>query len=263
MISVIIPMYNSKNTIVNTLDSVKNQSAFNYIKEIIIINDGSTDESLEIVKQYSELNKFMPIKLISKKNGGASTARNLGLKIANEKYIAFLDSDDQWDFNKIKVQIDILEKDKEIILLATNLNGQKFKRFFFKKFSYLTTIKTIDLAFKNFFQPSTVIFRKNILENIGYFPEDQRYAEEGNFFMKATNFGKCVLINESYLNFGDGKSGFGVSGLSGNIKEMQKGEIKNLKFALNKNFITKSIFLIAYIFSYIKYFRRIIITKLR
>lgn len=263
MVSVIIPMYNSEKTIIKALDSVKHQTAFNLIKEIIVINDGSTDKSLEVVQAYCENNKYLPIKIIDKENGGVSTARNAGLRIAKGDYIALLDSDDEWLAEKIEKQIDIMEKNRTVGLSATTLNNKKFTRFLFKKFQYITNIETKDIVFKNFFQPSTVIFRRIELEKVGFFPEDQRYAEEGNFFIRFTYLSKCILINESYLNFGNGKRGFGESGLSSNLSEMQKGEIRNLKFAKEQKYISKYLYYVAFLFSYIKYFRRIVITKLR
>lgn len=263
MISVVIPMYNSKDTIERALDSIKTQTAFHEIGEIIVVNDGSKDNSLEVVKRYSESNKRMPIKIIDKENGGVSTARNAGLKMAQGEYIALLDSDDEWLPRKTEVQLDIFKKNPSLSLIATNLNNQKFDRFLYKKFNYLTEISTIDLVFKNFFQPSTVMFKKSLIEQIGLFPEDQKYAEEGNFFMRASYFANCALVNESFLNFGNGKQGFGESGLSANLVEMQKGEIRNLRFAKKEGFISGILFLTAFMFSYLKYFRRIIITKMR
>lgn len=263
MISVIIPMYNSESTIEKALNSVKNQTAIDFIKEIIVVNDGSTDNSLEIVKKYCDRNKYLNIKIINKVNGGVSSARNVGLSIASGEYIALLDSDDEWLIDKIEIQMKIMSENKNIKLSATTLNNQKIKRFFLKKFDYITYIKPIDLVFKNYFQPSTVIFLSSSLERVGYFPEDQRYAEEGNFFMRFSNEFDCILINESYLNFGSGKSGFGESGLSANLREMQKGELKNIKFAKNQGYISYLIYMLAFIFSNIKYVRRIILTNMR
>ena len=76
-ISVVIPMYNAEKTILNVLDSVQNQTFSPH--EIVIVNDGSTDRSLQIVQKYKEENKKIPIQLIDKKNGGVSSARNLGM----------------------------------------------------------------------------------------------------------------------------------------------------------------------------------------
>ena len=62
-VSVVIPMYNSEDTIIRTLESVRKQTAFDMILEILVINDGSTDKSFDIVKEYTDNNKDMPIRL--------------------------------------------------------------------------------------------------------------------------------------------------------------------------------------------------------
>ncbi|WP_052399127.1 glycosyltransferase family 2 protein [Candidatus Francisella endociliophora] len=90
LISVIIPVYNVQNYLVRCLDSVINQTYKNL--EIILVNDGSTDNSLEICQQY--IDKDSRIILINKNNGGLSSARNAGLEINKGKYITFIDSDD-------------------------------------------------------------------------------------------------------------------------------------------------------------------------
>ena len=90
LISVIIPVYNAEKFLKSCLDSVVNQTYKNL--EIILVDDGSKDNSLEICKQYEKKDKR--IKLICKKNGGAASARNLALTIAKGDYITFVDSDD-------------------------------------------------------------------------------------------------------------------------------------------------------------------------
>lgn len=95
LISVIIPVYNSEKYLKQCLDSVINQTYNNL--EIIVVNDGSTDKSLEIIKSY----KDSRIKLINKENGGVSSARNVGLKEATGEYIMFVDSDDYLTNNNV------------------------------------------------------------------------------------------------------------------------------------------------------------------
>lgn len=90
LISVIIPVYNTKKYLPKCLDSVINQTYKNL--QIIIVNDGSTDDSLRICKDYSHTDSRIII--IDKKNGGLSDARNVGLEAATGKYVFFLDSDD-------------------------------------------------------------------------------------------------------------------------------------------------------------------------
>ena len=90
LISVIVPVYNVEKFLRYSLESVINQSYKNL--EIIIVNDGSTDESKNICKEYEEKDKR--VKLINQKNQGLSAARNAGLNIATGKYVGFIDSDD-------------------------------------------------------------------------------------------------------------------------------------------------------------------------
>lgn len=94
--SVIIPLYNKENHIENTIQSILNQSYTNY--EIIIINDGSTDESESKVLEF----KDSRIRLYNQKNQGAAMARNLGIEKAKHDYIAFLDADDLWMENHLE-----------------------------------------------------------------------------------------------------------------------------------------------------------------
>lgn len=98
-ISVIVPVYNSSKYLDKCIDSLVNQTIKSY--EIIIINDGSTDNSLDIINKYKKNNSM--IKVISTKNNGIGTARNIGLNNSSGKYVAFVDSDDY-------VACDFLEK---------------------------------------------------------------------------------------------------------------------------------------------------------
>lgn len=94
-ISVIIPVYNVEKYLKNCLDSIINQTLKEI--EIICVNDGSTDNSLSILKEYQQ--KDERIKIINRENNGPSAARNTALKVASGEYISFLDSDDYVDLN--------------------------------------------------------------------------------------------------------------------------------------------------------------------
>lgn len=107
VISVIIPVYNAEESIEKCLDSIKKQTWTGEF-EIIVINDGSTDRSGEILENYRQKNPEMPIQLIHQENGGVSKARNAGLKIAKGDYIALLDSDDEWLPEKTEKQMKYL-----------------------------------------------------------------------------------------------------------------------------------------------------------
>ena len=107
-ISVIVPVYNTEKYLDECLNSAENQTLKNI--EIVCINDGSTDRSLEILKEHA--NKDSRIKVISQENKGLSSARNAGMRSAKGKYIALLDSDDvlvPWAYEKM---YDLAEKHK-------------------------------------------------------------------------------------------------------------------------------------------------------
>ena len=89
-ISIIVPVYNVESYLSNCIDSILNQTFKDF--ELILVNDGSTDKSLEICKHYKNMDDR--IFIIDKKNGGLSSARNAGLDIIKGEYIGFVDSDD-------------------------------------------------------------------------------------------------------------------------------------------------------------------------
>lgn len=257
MVSVIIPMYNAEKTILRCLNSVLNQTCKSEM-EIIVVNDGSTDNSPRIVEQIISNNKSkIEIQLINKSNGGVSSARNTGLALAKGHYIALLDSDDEWLADKLEKQINVFILDTEISFIGGLIDNPINEK------KEVIEISLSKLIFKNYFQPSTVMFKKEVLDKVGFFDESQKYAEEGNYFMRIAKLFKCVLLNEQLVNYGQGKVGFGVSGLSANLKEMEKGELRNLKFAYQQNYISFFTYFIAINFSILKYIRRILIVKFR
>ena len=102
LVTIIVPVYNREKYIKETIDSILKQTYTNY--EVIFIDDCSTDGSLEILEEYCNLyNNFKLIKL--KRNMGVSFARNIGIRKASGRYIAFLDSDDLWLSNRLEEQV--------------------------------------------------------------------------------------------------------------------------------------------------------------
>lgn len=116
LISIIIPVYNAEKTIKRCLSSLVSQTYF-YI-EVIIINDGSTDKSLEIITTFE--NKIKNLKIINQTNKGVSVARNEGLKVAKGQYIIFLDSDDYLDKTCCEVSINSM-KDSDLVIFGLNI----------------------------------------------------------------------------------------------------------------------------------------------
>ena len=119
LVSVIIPVYNVSQYLNECLDSVINQTYSNL--EIIVVDDGSTDNSGAICDLYAQRDSRMHI--IHKRNGGQGSARNVGIDIATGKYVIFLDSDDYWDLNTIERLCGIAEAN-ELTLL--NFSAETF-----------------------------------------------------------------------------------------------------------------------------------------
>lgn len=260
-VSVIIPVYNSEKTILDTLVSVKNQTYKPL--EIVIIDDGSFDNSKIIIETFATENPRLQICYTYQTNKGVSSARNYGLKIAKGSWVALLDADDTWDHNKLKRQKEILEANPQIDFLGTNRNNEKITYVLWKKFDHLTHISPKLLLIKSLFPTPTVLFRKNVIEKIGFFDENQHYMEDSIYFIKIANKFNSYLLNESLVITGQGKSHFGESGLSANIIEMQKGNMSNIKTAFDLKIINRFEYLLIYLFSILKYYRRILVLKLK
>lgn len=123
-ISVIIPIYNGGKFITKCIESILNQSFSDF--EIILVDDGSNDNSVSIIKRYAA--NHNNIKAVFQKNGGVSSARNAGIKVATGKYVAFIDADDQVKEEYLKQLHNHAEVDyivSGIINRYTNLDGYK------------------------------------------------------------------------------------------------------------------------------------------
>lgn len=261
-ISVIIPMYNSKDTIISTLDSIKNQTAFEHILEIIIINDGSIDTSLNVVNKYRENNEKMPIFIIDKLNGGVSSARNVGMEAAKGEWIALLDSDDDWLPKKIEIQMKTLQEHPEIDFLGGDIDGNGLK-ILWKRINGLYKADVKDVCLKMFPQTSVAIFKRKVFEEIGGYDEKQSYAEDGNYFLKICTHYNYFHLPVQMVYYGGGKPGFGFSGLSANLKKMYDGNIKNINELKRDSIISFEFYWFLRVFYWIKYLRRILITMTR
>ena len=181
-ISVVIPLYNKKDSIMETLDSVFKQTVLP--DEIVVINDGSTDGSKEIV----ELLNHPLINLIHQKNAGVSAARNRGIDKAKNEWIAFLDADDVWVPNYLKEIIHLGQSFPESSVLATAYELQDY-------LGNRTPILLNKIPFEgnigkltNYFQvaacshpplwSSAIVIKKSALQAVGGFPIGIKSGED-------------------------------------------------------------------------------------
>ncbi|MET3536073.1 glycosyltransferase family 2 protein [Chryseobacterium limigenitum] len=261
MISVIIPMYNAEETVIKALNSVKFQTYDVGEFEVIVINDGSTDGSKILVENYIKVNPEINIQLINQPNSGVSKARNAGLKLAKGDYIALLDSDDEWLPNKTERQMFFL-KNEEVDFITALRNGEKIWFPYKIEENNLAKMTLRKLLLRVDGQTSTAVFKRKVLENTGFFDENQRYSEDANYWMKISENNKMYILAEELVFTGGGKKSFGVSGLSANLPEMEKGIQKNLREMYENKRINFIEYISFFCFAKIKFFVRILKTKI-
>lgn len=251
LISVIIPMYNSAGTIIRALESIRNQT-FRCSYEVLIINDGSNDDSKKCVEAYIVNNDLKNFILMDQNNSGVSKARNRGLISAKGKYIAFLDADDYWVENKIEKQMFFLEKGFDFVCGLRNNEKISFPYKLENENEY-ALISLNKLLIKVVGQTSTAIFDHKVIKNSGVFDEEQRYSEDANLWMKISKSNRMIILNEILVQT---DNDYGNTGLSSNLIEMEKGVRKNIKEMYELNRINFVQYLFFNFFSYIKYLKR-------
>lgn len=259
-ISVVIPMYNSVETISAVIDSVVSQTYKNSF-EVVVINDGSTDGCEKIVEKIIEENQSNRIvRLINKPNGGVSSARNVGIKAAQGNWIALLDSDDIWLPEKLDKQVMVIQRNPEIRFLGTNRNEEVYP-YFGKKSQHVYTVSAKEMLIKWWPSTPTVLFHKSVFESTGGYDEQLKGAEDGDFWLRCANTYTIFVLNEYLVKTGFGKHSFGESGLSANILTMYKGELVALKGALKRKQINLFEYMVLYAWLSAKYIRRVLIVK--
>jgi glycosyltransferase involved in cell wall biosynthesis len=253
-------MYNSADTIIDALESVRKQD-YNGRVEIIVVNDGSTDNSLRLVEEYRAMHNDLNIHIIDKPNGGVASARNTGIKAANGEFIALLDSDDEWLPHKLSAIMPWFDN-AEIGCIGSARNN-KICKVGFRTIKKLTRIYPADLVFRWNPQTSTVVLRKSVVDKIGCYNEKLRYAEDGEYWLRIAQDCGFYVIPESLVVTGHGKHNYGESGLSGNLLKMHQGELYAIDTAYNTGGISLVIWFMAKLFAKFKYLKRKIIVSLR
>ncbi|WP_289037006.1 glycosyltransferase family 2 protein [uncultured Zobellia sp.] len=176
MFSVVIPLYNKAHTIVNTLQSVLSQSYSEF--EVVIVNDGSTDNGVEVIQN---LTKDPRIKIIDQENQGVSAARNRGVEESSFDYIAFLDGDDEWESKYLERMHEAIVKHPEAGMFCsagTIRSGEHSILRLAKK--YANTICSVDF-FENphvFLHTSATVVKKIDFYKTGGFPVGMRRNQD-------------------------------------------------------------------------------------
>lgn len=215
LISVIMSAYNSGKYISEAIESILNQTLKDF--EFIIINDASTDKTSEIIKRYARKDKRI-IVIGSNKNIGLTKSLNIGLRKAKGKYIARMDADDISLLERLQVQYNLLEENKEIFLCGSSSliidNHGKVITKFQPKFTEPDKIKNA-LKNTNCITHPTIMFRN---EKNKFYRDKFRYAQDYDFYL-------CLLTSKkSILNLSEHLLKYRIS--SGSISWAKKAKQK-------------------------------------
>jgi glycosyltransferase involved in cell wall biosynthesis len=190
LVSVIIPVYNAAAYVKDAVRSALDQDYEK--KEIIVVDDGSTDSTPEILKSFAD-----QIIVLIQTNAGPGAARNCGLKHAKGTYIAFLDADDLWVPGKLRLQIEYLEQNPEIgaayskWLLWHADAESRFLSPHLRPLKKPTSIVPHDsgwiytnLLFECRLLTSTVVLRRSVMEQVGRFDEELRRGQDYDYWLR-------------------------------------------------------------------------------
>lgn len=258
MISVIIPVFNAEDTIVDCINSVISQTRCDLIDEILVIDDGSTDRTVQEIEH--SINSDL-VRVVSKANGGVSSARNEGIRLSQGSWIALLDSDDIWLSNKIEKQYEKIVYYPEIKFIGTNRNNENVK-LGNKIDDDLYQLKLRHILMKNWPHTSTVLIDRSVFDEIGMFDETMKYAEDGDLWNRIIVHYPLYYISESLEIAGGYKLAYGEKGLSANLEGMHAGNIHNLRKLREQSELRTIEYTFWRVYFEVKYVKRIIVTKL-
>ena len=191
-ISVIIPAFNRAHTLPKALDSVLSQTL--KPREIIVVDDGSTDETNAVLANYPGLC------IISQDNRGVSAARNVGIEKAGGDWIAFLDSDDEWLSDKLEKQWDAICNDDKLICHTDEIwirNGQRvnpMKKH--KKFGGIIYERCLPLCV---ISPSSVMIHRSVFKDVGVFDESLEVCEDYDLWLRICAKYSVLFIDEPLI----------------------------------------------------------------
>ena len=178
-VTVIIPTFNRGYCLAESIQSVLDQSFTNF--ELIVVDDGSTDNTLEVMNQFPDIHKIS-----MKKNRGVSFARNRGMEQARGEWIAFLDSDDLWERHKLATQMKWVERHPDCHAVYTDeiwiRNGvrvnpmNKHRKYSGDIFRYCLPLCIVS--------PSSVLLRAELLNEVGGFDESMPVCEDYDLWLR-------------------------------------------------------------------------------
>lgn len=216
-VSIVVPAYNASQYLAETIESVLAQTFTDF--ELLIIDDGSTDNTADIISMYSH--KDNRVKLFSQQNQGVSIARNTGIEKAKGKYIAFLDSDDIWLPNKLALHIEHFRQNPN---LGISFGRVEFISFDSKSTNYFSTSRLFQILPEHLYYenliitPSNVVILRSVFDTIKGFDINLSGTEDAELFFRIIYQGwKVEGINRVLVCYRTNQAG-----ISANLYRMEE-----------------------------------------
>lgn len=222
-ISVVVPAYNAQQTILETISSVLQQNFSDF--ELIVINDGSTDKTLELLETVQDSR----LKVYSYPNGGLPTARNRGINCAQGEFISFIDADDLWTPDKLELQLKALQQNPQAGVayswtICMGNNGNSFHPGVTESFQ--GNVYPNLLVGNMIASGSNVLIRKEAIESVGYFDESLKSCEDWDYWLRLAPKWDFVVVPKPQIIYR-----LSSGAMSSKLDVMEKYQMKVLERA--------------------------------
>ena len=219
-ISVVIPCFNSANTIERALRSVEGQITKPH--EVIVVDDASSDNTVSVIEQYARTSTLNIRVIKQSANGGPSVARNAAWNVATGEFIAFLDADDQWHPQKLEAQLNAMLANPKIVMSFHDHLFGSSEHFETLPLTPTTSQATLhNYLIRNRSATPTVMLRTALSER---FLNTKRYAEDYLLWMTIiASHGSALHIHATLAHCSN--PGYGGSGQSGRLWKMERSEL--------------------------------------
>jgi hypothetical protein len=233
LVSVIIPNYNYANYIQDSIASVINQSYRNV--EIIVVDDGSTDNSVEVIEKYGN-----SVTLIQKENSGVSAARNSGMRVAKGDFICFLDSDDSWEPEKITLQISKFAScEIGVVYSSINICDERLNHLKVVKALYKGDIEYLYYKFPTasivLLGCSSAMIRSELVRSVGEFDTLLHTSADWDYFRRLSKRTKVEFIEEPTVNYRRHNSSMSSGSIENYYRDNELAVIKQLQESIARS----------------------------
>lgn len=201
LVSVILPVYNGADFLERTLESIRKQTYPASCIEVMLVDDGSEDDSLQIARNYAD--KLHNLKICSQPNKGVSSARNLGIALSEGELIAFLDADDYWLPDKLAAQVAVFQQDQSLGLVHCGCsfvdeNGRTMTNWSRRSRTDEGDI-LLEFICDFFLITSSVIVPRTVLDDVGCFDETLKVGEDNELFLRILSGYQAGCVPDTLL----------------------------------------------------------------